>query len=93
MSATAKKLKRHTWEKRERAGRYRKSPTCDGCGKPAGTAWFTDEEVCGGSDGPGFYLCDRSACVARRDGLAVEQRRALYESTRTATEQPATRAS
>jgi hypothetical protein len=32
------------------------TPPCDGCGKTVGTAWFTDDEVCGGSDGPGFYL-------------------------------------
>lgn len=66
-------------------GRYATSPRCDCCGKPVGTAYYTDTDVCGGSDGPGFYLCERVRCVAKRDGLSVEERRALYTATRAAT--------
>ena len=80
-----KKLKRHDYDAREtRGGRYVASPKCDCCGKPVGTAYFTDADVCGDTDGPGFYLCERVRCMARRDGLGVEERRALYTATRAA---------
>lgn len=64
------------------SGRYTASPACDGCGKPVGAAYYTDEEVCGGGDGPGFFLCDRKRCVESREGISVEDRCALYEQTR-----------
>jgi hypothetical protein len=77
------KLERHRYNDRELdGGRFVKSPACDGCGKPVGTNYFTDEEVCGGGDGPGFYLCERTRCVKSREGMAVEERRALYERMR-----------
>ena len=77
-----KKLNRHAHDDRDyRSGKFRKSPACDGCGKPVGTNYFTDEDVCGGGDGPGFYLCDRVRCCQRRD-LDVEGRRALYTAQR-----------
>ncbi len=69
-------------ERAPRTGRYAKSRACDGCGKPCGTAYFTDDEVCGGSDGPGFYLCERKRCMAARDDKSVDERRALYAAQR-----------
>lgn len=70
----------HTY--RGRDGRYKKSELCDGCGKPVGTAHFTDEDVCGTTDGPGFYVCERVRCRRRLAGLGVEARRAIYTATR-----------
>lgn len=78
-------LTRHQHDARGSAGRYRHTAACDGCGKPVGTAYYTDEEVCGGSDGPGFYLCERARCVRRRSALDADARKSLYESTRHAT--------
>jgi hypothetical protein len=84
--ATMKKLERHHHDKRNwSSGQFIKSAACDGCGKPVGTNYFTDDEVCGGGDGPGFYLCERKRCAARREGMSVDERRALYERTRAAT--------
>ncbi len=78
-------LKRYAHETRARGtGRYLASPRCDGCGKPVGTAYYTDDEVCGGSDGPGFYVCERKRCAAKLTGLSVEARRAIYVATRAA---------
>lgn len=77
------KLERYSHEGRDSgSGRFVKSAACDGCGKPVGTNYFTDGEVCGGSDGPGFYLCERKRCAAAREGLSIEARRALYERVR-----------
>lgn len=62
-------------------GRYSSKPACDACGKPCTGEHFTDDEVCGGSDGPGFYLCGRVRCIAKRpDGL--EDRRTYYTAQR-----------
>jgi hypothetical protein len=77
-----KKLERMQHNARSRNGQYRVTPKCDGCGKPIGTNYFTDSDICGGSDGPGFYICDRVRCAKRLEGLNVEQRRAVYEATR-----------
>lgn len=71
-------------ERERRTGRYSATPSCDACGKPVGADYYTDDEVCGGGDGPGFYLCGRAACVRRRDMPSVDQRRALYETQRAA---------
>lgn len=65
---------------RSRDGRYRASPLCDACNRPVGTNWDTDDEACDGGDGPGFYLCERVRCTAKRD-LPLEQRRALYAAS------------
>lgn len=65
-----------------KTGQYKKTPPCDGCCKPVGTAYFTDYEVCGDNDSPGFYLCDRPACMRKRTGLSIEERRKLYTSQR-----------
>lgn len=64
-----------------KSGRYTASPLCDACGKPCGTAYFTDDEVCGGTDGPGFFLYERRSCIVARS-LPVEERRALYTRMR-----------
>jgi len=75
------RLKRHRYDER-RKGRYIKSPQCDGCNKPVGTNYYTDDEVCQGSDGPGFFLCDRARCLKQRDLDDVEARRRLYTEQR-----------
>jgi hypothetical protein len=64
-------------------GRYFSWPKCDCCGKPVdcdgvNSNWHTDYDVCGDSDGPGFYCCGRVRCDKRTDGLDVESRRELY---------------
>lgn len=65
-------------------GRYVKSDLCDFCVKPVGTEYCTDAEVCGDSDGPGFLLCQRKRCEAKRSALGVEERRAAYAAGRAA---------
>lgn len=75
------KLPKH--ELREDAlGRFTSTPPCDACGKPTGADFYTDEEVCGGGDGPGFYLCGRKACIAKRSALDVSAREILYTAQR-----------
>jgi hypothetical protein len=59
-------------------GRYKLMYRCDACGLPIGDRGCTDDEVCQGGDGPGFYLCSRKKCVATYSGKTVEERRALY---------------
>jgi len=77
-----KNLDRHAHNDRDhRNGQYRKSNPCDACGEPVGTAYYTDEEVCGNTDGPGFFLCDRAKCHKKRD-FPLEVRRALYTAQR-----------
>lgn len=65
-----------------KAGKFIASPACDCCGKPTGRDYNTDDEVCGSTDGPGFYLCSRKRCGAKTEGLDVEARRALYTAQR-----------
>jgi hypothetical protein len=38
------------------SGRFVKVQCCDFCQKPVTGEHFTDSRVCGGTDGPGFYL-------------------------------------
>jgi hypothetical protein len=66
---------------RDAAGRYAEKTPCDACGKPITGDHVTDEEVCGGNDGPGFYLCERKRCEAMRPET-VEGRRDLYTRQR-----------
>lgn len=76
---------------RKADGRYGKHPACDACGKPA-LDYCTDDDVCQGSDGPGFVVCERKRCLARvekvnagrswTDAAAIEARRALYTRQR-----------
>jgi hypothetical protein len=67
---------------READGRYRVEMPCDCCGKPVLDEHITDGDVCGNTDGPGFYLCGRARCNKRRDSLTVEQCRGLYTRQR-----------
>src|SRR5262245_2964840 len=71
---------------RGRKGRYVKSTPCDACGKPTGRAYATDDEVCEGGDGPGFYLCIRARCTKRLEVKTMAERRAIYEAQRAANE-------
>jgi hypothetical protein len=81
--ATPKRLPLPKHELRERGGgRFRTTSPCDACGKPVGTDFVTDAEVCDGSDGPGFYLCSRKVCEKKRNGLSVCERRAMYTTQR-----------
>lgn len=68
-----------------------KHPKCDGCGKPC-TEHFTDDRVCQGGDGPGFYLCNRAACVRRREAIeaasGVDGLRRLYTEQRARNDKP-----
>ena len=52
---------------------------CDVCSRPAGEDHYTDEEVVGATDAPGFVLCARPDCLILHRGRSVESRRALYE--------------
>jgi len=67
---------------RETDGRYRQETPCDCCGKPVLAEHFTDGDVCGNTDGPGFYLCGRIRCNKCRDSLNVQQCRDLYTRQR-----------
>lgn len=78
------KLPRTKHNDRNAAGKYKSTPLCDACNKPVGTNYYTDEQACGNSDGPGFYLCERALCKMIRDGLDVEGRRELYTMRRAA---------
>lgn len=75
----ATKKPRH--DERESSGRYKKSEPCDCCGMPVGTQYGTDDEVCGGGDGPGFRLCSRVRCGKKTEGLAPWQRAEIYLKT------------
>lgn len=69
-------------------GRFTRGYSCDYCGKSIGRDaagainHYTDDDVCGGSDGPGFMLCGRVRCCREREALSVEERRAAYTRRR-----------
>ena len=65
-------------EIRDSRGRYAPTALCDCCNRPAGNDPLCDDEVTGGDQVPGFVLCERKRCEAKRDALDVEARRALY---------------
>lgn len=66
-------------------GQFVASRLCDCCNKPVGMEYVSDDEVVvDGSDGPGFYLCQRARCESKRDKLDVEGRRALFVAARAA---------
>ncbi len=68
-------------------GRYKATIRCDFCGGAIGNnTYCSDDEVCAGSDGPGFYLCGRTRCETARRGLSVATRRALYTAQRAVNE-------
>lgn len=71
-------------EHRGTGGKFVKADPCDACGKPTNEATrMTDDEVCQGSDGPGFFLCDRKRCTALYENLPVDERRTLFTAQRT----------
>ena len=61
-----------TGVEREAGGRFRAVPKCDFCGKPITGEHFSDPRVCGGGDGPGFFLCDRKRCSDKRERYEQE---------------------
>jgi len=69
-------------ETRDGSGRYKTGHLCDFCVKPAGTEPMTDSEACGGSDGPGFFLCERVRCCTKREALPLDARIAAYTAGR-----------
>lgn len=79
-------------------GRYARETRCDACGRAITMrvdreSYATDSDVCGATDGPGFYLClDRPACDALIEGKSVDERRALYTAQRAKNEAKAARA-
>jgi len=71
--------------KRDRAGRFDVEQRCDACSKPITErtgGHVTDDEVCGTSDAPGFYLCGRARCERQRASLEIDARRSLYAEGR-----------
>ncbi len=69
-------------QRRDPAGQYTHKIACDACGKVAGENYATDDEVCGGTDGPGFFLCSRPACTSKVPE-GPEERRVYYTAQRT----------
>ena len=71
---------------RGKKGRFARVTRCDGCGKPVTGQHFTDDRVCGGTDGPGFFLCDRKRCVEQlrqvESESGIDGLRMLYEERR-----------
>jgi len=80
-----------TRTRRGARGRFARVTRCDGCGKPVTGRHFTDDRVCGGTDGPGFYLCDRKQCGLRvlkiQTEAGIEALRAHYTATRAQNEE------
>lgn len=66
---------------RESNGRYKVEQRCDACAKPIHGTHYTDDAVCGGGDGPGFFLCGRVRCSKRYENMSVEERRAFFKRT------------
>ena len=77
-------------QNRDASGRYDTEPRCDCCGATCGArvgSHYTDAEICGLGDGPGFYLCGRKKCIAKREQLSIDERRELYRVGRERNEQ------
>jgi hypothetical protein len=53
---------------------------CDACGEVIVDAYSTDDEICGGGDGPGFFL--HSTCGAVCASRSLEDRREIYQGGR-----------
>jgi hypothetical protein len=81
------RLRRHN-------GCYTKHPACDCCGKPC-TEHYTDDRVCAGSDGPGFYICGRAACKRKAERIeaagGIEALRTAYTTQRASNSKPESR--
>ncbi len=58
---------------------------CDACGEKIVGEHFTDEEVCGATDGPGFFLCGDAECIESRP-QSLRHRRRRYTHQRAANE-------
>lgn len=70
-------------DRRDKSGRYSHARKCDACGRSTYEEdHLTDDEVCEGTDGPGFWLCARPRCNAKYADLPVEERRALFSAQR-----------
>lgn len=68
---------------READGRYANERRCDGCGGHVKLDdYCTDEEVCGTSDGPGFYVCGLDTCASGKLDLTIQERRLIYTAQR-----------
>lgn len=68
--------------KRERDGRYAIEQRCDACTMPIRGEHFTEDAVCEGSDGPGFFLCGRKRCGAKYENMTTDERRAYFTAGR-----------
>jgi hypothetical protein len=55
--------------RREDNGRYAIEQPCDACGKPIHGDYSTDDEVCAGTDCPGFFLCQRKSCWKKYENM------------------------
>lgn len=76
------RLYRHN-DRDAQGAKFVKTTPCDACGKSTNEAErYTDDEVCNGSDAPGFYLCHRKRCAARYVDLPVESRRTMFNAQR-----------
>lgn len=80
-----------SWQPRQN-GKFAHRVACDACGKAVNMDgdWESDNEIANGSDGPGFYLCVRPACIKKRQKLGVVERTKLYTMQRMKNDEAAT---
>lgn len=69
-------------QKRGDDGKYTKHTRCDGCGGTIKGDYLTDDEVCEGGDGPGFFICERKRCGAKLEKMDTAARRTHYFTQR-----------
>lgn len=58
-------------------GQYQKGPVCEFCSKAAGFNYMSDPESLS-IDYLGLTLCERQRCIAKRDAMSLDERRAVY---------------
>lgn len=75
-------MKTESQKRNAATGLYTKHTRCDGCGGAIKGDYLTDDEVCNGGDGPGFYICERVHCSTKLAAMSVEQRRTHYTAQR-----------
>ena len=63
------------------SGKFKSGPACEFCGKPAGHNYFSDEESLS-IDALGLTLCERKRCMAKREAMSLEERRAVYAASK-----------
>ena len=69
--------------RRESDGRYAIEQPCDACGKPIHGEYATDDEVCCGTDCPGFFLCGRKTCWKKYEHMnRAERTRFFFEQSK-----------